>query len=119
MIIHQKNQRFIQNVLDKIKSIFTLHGAVPLETPVFELKSILLNKYGEDYKLIYDVHDGSLALRYDLTVPFARYMSMNKLKKWKSIKLEKSIEEINHQKIKEGCENLYKLILTLQEKVYL
>ncbi|EQB62178.1 histidine-trna ligase [Vairimorpha apis BRL 01] len=69
------------NVLDKIKSIFTLHGAVPLETPVFELKSILLNKYGEDYKLIYDVHDGSLALRYDLTVPFARYMSMNKLKK--------------------------------------
>lgn len=77
------------NVLDKIKSIFTLHGAVPLETPVFELKSILLNKYGEDYKLIYDVHDGSLALRYDLTVPFARYMSMNKLKKMKKYQIGK------------------------------
>jgi phenylalanyl-tRNA synthetase alpha subunit len=61
-----------------IKSIFLRHGAVSLDTPVFELKETLTNKYGEDSKLIYDLADqgGEIcALRYDLTVPFARYVA--------------------------------------------
>ena len=48
--------------------------------PVFELKEILSGKYGEDSKLIYDLQDqgGELcSLRYDLTVPFARWLAMN------------------------------------------
>lgn len=48
--------------------------------PVFELKDILSGKYGEDAKLIYDLQDqgGELcSLRYDLTVPFARWLAMN------------------------------------------
>ena len=48
--------------------------------PVFELKEILSGKYGEDSKLIYDLSDqgGELcSLRYDLTVPFARWLAMN------------------------------------------
>lgn len=48
--------------------------------PVFELKEILSGKYGEDSKLIYDLADqgGELcSLRYDLTVPFARWLAMN------------------------------------------
>lgn len=48
--------------------------------PVFELKEILAGKYGEDSKLIYDLADqgGELcSLRYDLTVPFARWLAMN------------------------------------------
>jgi len=43
----------------------------------------LKEKYGEDGKLIYELkdqdNDESLALRYDLTVPFARYISQNKI----------------------------------------
>lgn len=49
-------------------------------SPVFELKEILSGKYGEDSKLIYDLQDqgGELSsLRYDLTVPFARWLAMN------------------------------------------
>ena len=50
-----------------------------LSRPVFELKEILAGKYGEDSKLIYDLADqgGELcSLRYDLTVPFARWLAM-------------------------------------------
>ena len=51
-----------------------------VSSPVFELKEILSGKYGEDSKLIYDIADqgGELcSLRYDLTVPFARWLAMN------------------------------------------
>uniref|UniRef100_A0A7S2S0E0 Histidine--tRNA ligase, cytoplasmic n=1 Tax=Mucochytrium quahogii TaxID=96639 RepID=A0A7S2S0E0_9STRA len=65
-----------EKVFDIIKSVFKRHGAVSIETPVAELKETLTGKYGEDSKLIYDLADQGgeiLALRYDLTVPFARY----------------------------------------------
>lgn len=71
-----------KNVFDKIVSIFERHGAVTIDTPIFELKEILTGKYGEDTKLIYDLKDQGgeiLALRYDLTVPFARYLAMSKI----------------------------------------
>ena len=51
-----------------------------VDRPVFELKEILAGKYGEDSKLIYDLADqgGEIcSLRYDLTVPFARWLAMN------------------------------------------
>eukprot|EP01118_Nematostelium_gracile_P009520 TRINITY_DN3223_c0_g1_i1.p1 TRINITY_DN3223_c0_g1~~TRINITY_DN3223_c0_g1_i1.p1 ORF type:complete len:363 (-),score=105.92 TRINITY_DN3223_c0_g1_i1:22-1041(-) len=70
-------------VFKTVKECFRKHGAVTIETPVFELKEILTGKYGEDSKLIYDLEDqgGELcALRYDLTVPFARYVAMNRIK---------------------------------------
>ncbi|XP_012136357.1 histidine--tRNA ligase isoform X2 [Megachile rotundata] len=69
-------------VLDKIITVFKKHGAETIDTPVFELKEILTGKYGEDSKLIYDLKDQGgeiLALRYDLTVPFARYLAMGKI----------------------------------------
>jgi histidyl-tRNA synthetase len=53
----------------------------PLDTPVFELRHVLSEKYGEDSRLIYNLEDqgGELcSLRYDLTVPFARWLAMNK-----------------------------------------
>lgn len=40
-----------------IASVFELHGAVSIDTPVFELKETLTGKYGEDSKLIYDLKD--------------------------------------------------------------
>ncbi|KAI8871459.1 histidyl-tRNA synthetase [Ramicandelaber brevisporus] len=63
-----------------IKRIFRKHGAVTIQTPVFELRDVLTGKYGEDSKLIYDLADQggeSCSLRYDLTVPFARFVAMN------------------------------------------
>lgn len=71
-----------QSVLNKIIEIFHKHGAETIDTPVFELKDVLTGKYGEDSKLIYDLKDQGgeiLALRYDLTVPLARYLAMNKV----------------------------------------
>ena len=67
-----------EKAFNLIKAIFTRHGAVSIDTPVFELKETLTNKYGEDSKLIYDLADqgGEIcALRYDLTVPFARFVA--------------------------------------------
>ncbi|KAF2498499.1 histidyl-tRNA synthetase [Lophium mytilinum] len=67
-------------IFSKISEVFKRHGAVTIDTPVFELKEILAGKYGEDSKLIYDLADqgGELcSLRYDLTVPFARWLAMN------------------------------------------
>ncbi|WFD31108.1 histidine--tRNA ligase [Malassezia sp. CBS 17886] len=69
-----------KHVFDTIEHVFSKHGAVTIDTPVFELKEILSGKYGEDSKLIYDLQDqgGELcSLRYDLTVPFARFVAMN------------------------------------------
>ena len=40
-----------------VHNVFLRHGAVELDTPVFELKEILTGKYGEDSKLIYDLED--------------------------------------------------------------
>ncbi|KKF95745.1 Histidine--tRNA ligase mitochondrial [Ceratocystis platani] len=69
------------HIFQTITSVFKKHGGVTLDQPVFELKEILTGKYGEDSKLIYDLKDqgGELcSLRYDLTVPFARFLAMNK-----------------------------------------
>jgi len=45
-------------------------------------QEVLTGKYGEDSKLIYDLKDQGgeiLSMRYDLTVPLARYLAMNKI----------------------------------------
>ncbi|GFS22981.1 histidine--tRNA ligase, cytoplasmic [Elysia marginata] len=71
-----------EGVFNKIIACFKRHGAVTIDTPVFELKETLTGKYGEDSKLIYDLADQGgelLSLRYDLTVPFARYLAMHKI----------------------------------------
>jgi len=72
--------------IDTIKGVFKSHGAMEIDTPVFELKETLMGKYGEESKLIYDLADQGgelLSLRYDLTVSFARYMAVNKLQNFK------------------------------------
>ncbi|XP_013062208.2 histidine--tRNA ligase, cytoplasmic-like isoform X2 [Biomphalaria glabrata] len=71
-----------EGVFNNIIACFKRHGAETIDTPVFELKETLTGKYGEDSKLIYDLADQGgelLSLRYDLTVPFARYLAMNKV----------------------------------------
>jgi hypothetical protein len=53
---------------------------------------VLTGKYGEDSKLIYDLKDQGgeiLSLRYDLTVPFARYVAMSKIMSIKRYQIAK------------------------------
>uniref|UniRef100_A0A7N8XLI6 histidine--tRNA ligase n=1 Tax=Mastacembelus armatus TaxID=205130 RepID=A0A7N8XLI6_9TELE len=77
-----KQMAIREKVFNTIINCFKRHGAETIDTPVFELKETLTGKYGEDSKLIYDLKDQGgelLSLRYDLTVPFARYLAMNKI----------------------------------------
>ncbi len=76
--VHPDKMPLRNEVFGKIREVFRVHGAKELETPVCELKQTLTGKYGEDSKLVYDLQDQGgelLSLRYDLTVPFARYLA--------------------------------------------
>lgn len=69
-------------IFQEIKKCFERHAAQPLDTPVCERREILAGKYGEESKLIYNLEDQggeALSLRYDLTVPFARYLAQHKI----------------------------------------
>ncbi|KAI8635625.1 histidyl-tRNA synthetase [Xylariaceae sp. FL1651] len=80
------------SIFSTISNVFQLHGATPLDTPVFELRDVLSGKYGEEARLIYNVEDHGgelLALRYDLTVPFARWLAANKVAHIKRYQISK------------------------------
>jgi histidyl-tRNA synthetase len=93
-------------ILNTIRTVFELYGYQPLETPAMEQLDTLMGKYGEEGdKLIFKILNNGLgdpkniekartafdkvlqgkndkdlterALRYDLTIPFARYVAMN------------------------------------------
>lgn len=79
-------------VFKTITDVFKRHGAMAIDTPVCERKDVLTGKYGEDSKLIYDLQDQGgelLSLRYDLTVPFARYLAQNKIQNLKRFHIAK------------------------------
>ena len=93
-------------IFNTIKTVFELYGFEPLETPAMENLETLMGKYGEEGdRLIFKVLNNGLdnpakrekvkqdferilegkntsgiterSLRYDLTIPFARYVAMN------------------------------------------
>jgi histidyl-tRNA synthetase len=93
-------------IFNTIRNVFELYGFQPLETPAMENLETLMGKYGEEGdKLIFKILNNGLdnvakheqarndfekvlegknikgiterALRYDLTIPFARYVAMN------------------------------------------
>lgn len=95
-----------QYIFTAIREVFELYGFQPLETPAMENLNTLMGKYGEEGdKLIFKIMNNGLsdpkniekakdafqnvllgkndpniterALRYDLTIPFARYVAMN------------------------------------------
>jgi histidyl-tRNA synthetase len=69
-----------RSMINAIVPILEKNGFVPLETPTVEFAETLLGKYGEDEKLIYTFEDKGgrkLGLRYDLTVPLARFVANN------------------------------------------
>jgi len=84
------NQIAFQQMLDTIRHGFERFGFLPIETPVFELVDVLLTKSGgETEKQVYFVQSTGaieqgkkpeLALRFDLTVPLARYVAEHEAK---------------------------------------
>lgn len=66
-------------LIRKLEQVFSLFGFVPIDTPVLEYADILLGKGGgETDKQVYRFRDHGnrdVAMRYDLTVPFARFMA--------------------------------------------
>jgi histidyl-tRNA synthetase len=78
--IMPKEARARRTMFNKIADVLESYGFEPLETPTMEFAETLLGKYGEDEKLIYQLTDmggRKLALRYDLTVPLARFVANN------------------------------------------
>jgi histidyl-tRNA synthetase len=72
------DQLLFNRMKDTIRSVYERFGFVPLDTPVMELAEVLLAKAGgETEKQIYQFTkgDNELALRFDLTIPLARYVS--------------------------------------------
>ena len=64
-------------MVDKIRNSYEKFGFLPLDTPIIEMAEVLLAKAGgETEKQIYrfDKGDNNLALRFDLTVPLAKYV---------------------------------------------
>lgn len=66
-----------ERMLEKARKVFRSYGFAPIDTPALEYTEILLGKGGEESdRLIYrfkDHGDRDVALRFDLTVPFARF----------------------------------------------
>ncbi|KAL8194144.1 UNVERIFIED_CONTAM: hypothetical protein K2H54_001106 [Gekko kuhli] len=87
-----KQMAIREKIFSTVISCFKRHGAVTIDTPVFELKDLLLDGHWEESKLVYDLKDQGgeeLSLRYDLTVPFARYLAMNKITNFKRYHIAK------------------------------
>ena len=71
-------QILFNDMYDTIRGVYESFGFLPLDTPVIELSEVLLAKAGgETEKQIYRFQkgDSDLSLRFDLTVPLARYVS--------------------------------------------
>lgn len=69
-----------REVINTISTVLEESGFSPMETPTIEFAETLKGKYGEEEKLIYEFTDRGerqLALRYDLTVPLARFVATN------------------------------------------
>lgn len=69
-----------REVINIISSVLEKSGFSPMETPTIEFAETLKGKYGEEEKLIYEFTDRGgrdLALRFDLTVPLARFIASN------------------------------------------
>lgn len=69
-----------QLIFGKIRAAFERFGFEPMETPTLENLDLLAGKYGMDEKLVYKFKDHGgreVAMRYDLTVPLARFYAAN------------------------------------------
>ena len=73
-------QQQMERVMDILRTTYSRYGFTPLDTPIIEASEILLAKGGgETEKQIYRFSkgDSDLSLRFDLTVPLAKYVALH------------------------------------------
>lgn len=73
-------QQQLERMMDILRTTYSRYGFTPLDTPVIEASEVLLAKGGgETEKQIYRFQkgDADLALRFDLTVPLAKYVALH------------------------------------------
>ena len=73
-------QQQMERIMEILRRTYSLYGFTPLDTPVIESSEVLLAKGGgETEKQIYRFQkgDADLALRFDLTVPLAKYVALH------------------------------------------
>ena len=73
-------QQQMERIMEILRRTYSLYGFTPLDTPVIESSEVLLAKGGgETEKQIYRLQkgDADLALRFDLTVPLAKYVALH------------------------------------------
>ena len=73
-------QQQMERVMDILRTTYSRYGFTPLDTPAIEAAEVLLAKGGgETEKQIYRFQkgDADLALRFDLTVPLAKYVALH------------------------------------------
>lgn len=77
----QKVRDYINGIL---KETFTSYGYLPIETPILSYYDMLSDKYDEENDILKEIYrlkdqgERDLGLRYDLTVPFAKLIALNK-----------------------------------------
>ena len=81
---YSPKEQYIRNYIsDTLKNVFEKYGFKPLQTPLLCYYDLLALKYNEDNDILKEVYkvtdqgNRNLALRYDLTVPFAKYIAIN------------------------------------------
>ncbi|MDP6642081.1 MAG: histidine--tRNA ligase [Candidatus Nanoarchaeia archaeon] len=73
----------MDSILNNIKEVFESYGYNPLDTPLLERFEVLSSKYAGGVEILKEIFklkdqgDRDLGLRYDLTVPLARFIAMN------------------------------------------
>lgn len=81
-----KEQKVRNYINEKIKETFEEYSYLPIETPIICYYDLLAGKYDENNDLLKEIYKLSdqgkrnLGLRYDLTVPFAKFIALNKNK---------------------------------------
>ena len=73
-------QQQMERIMEVLRKTYSLYGFTPLDTPVIESSEVLLAKAGgETEKQIYRFQkgDSDLSLRFDLTVPLAKYVALH------------------------------------------
>ncbi len=79
-----REQRIRNYIQDTLRKVFEEYGYSPLETPILCYYDLLAGKYDETNDLLNEIYkltdqgERKLGLRYDLTVPFAKYIAITK-----------------------------------------
>ena len=75
-----RQQILMESIMQTLRDTYSLYGFTPLDTPLIEASEVLLAKGGgETEKQIYQFTkgDSDLSLRFDLTVPLAKYVALH------------------------------------------